>query len=50
MDYGDDEKKAEAVGKTMLQLEQSQDKMKVIEALVEKYNGLTEDTFNFEME
>lgn len=50
MDYGDEEKKAEAVGKTMLSLEQAQDKQKAVEALVEKYKALEGDEFHFEME
>jgi hypothetical protein len=50
MDYGDEEKKAEVVGKTMLQLEQAQDKEKTVLALIEKYNALEGEEYHFEME
>lgn len=50
MDYGDEEKKAEAVGKVMLQLEQAQDKEKAVVALIEKYKSLDGEEYHFEME
>lgn len=47
--YGE-EQKVQAVGKAMLTLEQNQEKLKVVEGLLEKYLKLDTDVFVLEKE
>lgn len=46
----EEEQKVQAVGKAMLTLEQNQEKLKVVEGLLEKYLKLNTDVFVLEKE
>ena len=46
----EEEQKVQAVGKAMLTLEQNQEKLKVVEGLLEKYLKLDTDVFVLEKE